>query len=282
VPDAAAVDVALAGASGDWAGEAVDASRLRLLPQGLVLEGRNAPLEISFADLTGGAWRTGRLVLHGTAGSLVLESEDGMERLWAGIVAGACKLPEFTRGLRVLGSRRAGTHDAHHRFFAPLLHARRRLEEERDPDRQVEAFDAPTLRARLAATLAAIAAESWPDNPPERRSLEAEFEDLTGPLRTDLDALEAAAAGWRAAPESARFSAFRSWRDQVSRVFVDADSAWAAMQRLVPAAPVRAPRRARWRRGGLVLLLALVPGTAEAASTAAWGAAAASGTGGTA
>ena len=124
--------------------------QLRLTSDAMVLDApRGASLRAKFAAITGAAWRTGALVVHGVDGRVVMETEAGLETAWVALVSRACPLPEFTRGYRRLGSRRGGTPETQARFLGPLLQARRQLEEEADLDRRVAVLEAKALRARL-------------------------------------------------------------------------------------------------------------------------------------
>lgn len=205
-----------------------------------VLDRSSGVLMIEFGALTGGSWRTGRLTLHGNPGALVLEADRGLERTWASLVAGACPIPEFTRGLRTLGSRRAGTHEGHLRYFAPLLHARRRMEDERELEQRLSAFDAAALRERLLQILGSLAQDAHPEHPPERRALEAELLDANESLLGALDSLGQAAQQFRRANDELRFSRWRAWVASVAEVFAHADRSWEAMAEILPAiAPSR-------------------------------------------
>src|SRR6185503_6026931 len=83
-------------------------------------------------------------------------------------------LPEFTRALRALGSRRgrrggrAAGADQQARFFSPLV-------------------DATTLRAAFRETLDTFAHDRYPEYAPARRALEAELFDVAEPLFSALD-----------------------------------------------------------------------------------------------
>jgi hypothetical protein len=257
-------EVAVRLVTGTWGHRAVNAPGvLRLFPDTLeVALGEEDGMVISYDALSGAGWSTGRLTIHGRPGSLSLESDDGMDQAWVGLTSCACRLPEFTRGLRALGSRRGGDHDAQARFFAPLLHARRRLEEEPDPGKRVAAFDAGTLRGRLDQALRTFAAESYPRSAPDRRALQAELLDLAEPLFSRLSALEKAALRWHDADESRRFDLWREWVSMVGRVFADADRSWARAAPLIPAPRAEGtPRRGWWSGAGVVLLtVARLPG----------------------
>jgi hypothetical protein len=250
--------------AGTWGHRAVHGPGvMRLFPDALEVSlGDEDGVVVAYESLSGAGWRTGCLTIHGRPGSLALESEAGLDQAWVTLTACACRLPEFTRGLRALGSRRGGDHDAQARFFAPLLHARRRLEEEADPGSRVAAFDARQLRERLDQALRAFAADTYPRSAPDRRALQAELLDIAEPLFTALGALETSALRWREADESLRFDLFRDWVRTVGAVFADADRSWSRAAPLIPARVRHAPVGRRWWPGARVVLLAapLLPG----------------------
>jgi hypothetical protein len=187
-----------------------------------------------FADLTGAAWRKGRLDLHGAHGLVSIDSPDGLDRAWTALVALACPLPEFTRGHRRLGSRRGGAPGAQARILAPLLQARRRLQEQPDLEVRVSLLDARALRERLELGLAGLASDACPASAPDRRGLLAELEEAMEPLFRHLDRLEREAARFRAAGDADRFTAWRAWVVAAGDVFTEADRAWSAAADLLP------------------------------------------------
>jgi hypothetical protein len=124
--------------------------------------------------------------------------------------------------------------DAQSRFLAPLLQARRRLEDAADIETRVALLDASTLRERMTAALQTIARDAFPGSHPDRRALEAELEDAMTGFFTGLSRMESAANAFRAAAEPVRFNAWRDWVRTVSGVFVLADAGWAEASRLIP------------------------------------------------
>lgn len=234
-------EIPLSAVSGHWGGPVppgpgvaqLSADAIRLLSRS------SGEILIAYGALSGASWRTGRLALHGASGALVLEAERGLERAWVTLVTGACPVPEFTRGLRTLGSRRAGGHEGHLRYFAPLLHARRRMEDERELEQRLAAFDAAALRERLFQILGSLAHDAHPLHPPERRALEAELIDANETLVAALDSLEAAAQQFSRASDDLRFDEWRMWIAGVAAVFANADRSWEAMARVLP--PARTP-----------------------------------------
>jgi hypothetical protein len=103
---------------------------LRLTSDTLQLEVPGGDLLVArYDELRGGGWRTGVLTVHGETGNAVVESMRGLDLAWVSLVERACPLPELARGHRLLGSRRGGSIDAQARFLAPLLQARRLVQE---------------------------------------------------------------------------------------------------------------------------------------------------------
>ncbi len=257
MPDAGS-EFALRRVNGRWRDAALTGRGvLRLGDQTIEVSTEGgATARAEYPALSGAAWRNGVLTVHALEGTVELEGMQALDRAWVAIVTRACPLPEFTRGLRVLGSRRGGDRDAQWRFFAPLLQARRRLEQETDFDRRLDAFDAAALAGRLSQVITALAAERCPDRAPDRRALEAQLTDAAAPVFTRLRALEATTARARAAPDDRGFVAWRAWVTHVMAVFVAADRSWSAAVKLLP--PARGTRTRGWwwrRSAGLALLV---------------------------
>jgi hypothetical protein len=262
------LDIALTRVSGSWASHAPrGAGAARLASTELrVTSHRGGGIAIPYAALTGGAWQTGRVTVYGASGRLVMEAEEGLERAWVSLVARACPVPEFTRALRLLGSRRGGGHDVQHRFFGPLLQARRRMEEAVELEQRLAAFETRLLVERLEQVLAALAAEAHPDSAPHRRALEAELSEAVEGTRAALEAVGAAAALYSQAGEEGCFDAWRRWTSAVAGLFAQADRAWGRMVAVLPppadapptGSPDRARRRPRWRGRGLLPVVVMV------------------------
>jgi hypothetical protein len=242
-------EVVLPHVKGTWREATIDgAGVLRLGDVTLEIELREGgTLSASYAALSGAGWRTGVLSLHSAWGHVELEGEDGLERAWTALLALACELPEFTRGLRVLGSRRGGNTAAQARFFAPLLQARRRLEDEPDLDRRLLTFDGRVVGQRLSQVLQTLAAECFPNSASDRRALEAELFEATEPLFLRLHGLEGASSRLRAAVDAVRFDAWRSWVAAVAVIFTEADRSWSAATRVLPLPQPERGRRRSWR-----------------------------------
>lgn len=164
-------------------------------------------------------------------------------------------LPELMRGLRAFGSSRALPGADHDRYFAPLVESVRALRSAHEralasgtePWRAADAVDATRAGTRLRATLAAIAAERFPDSAPDRRALEAELADEADPLFDALDALDAEARRLREAADDERAAAWRRWTAALVATLAAADGSWARAVPVLRETP--APPRAARRRG---------------------------------
>lgn len=179
-------------------------------------------------------------------GSVVITCRDGREfaastRDAASFrlrVLAACRaLPEVTRALRALGSRRGarGTRrnptDKEARFFAPLITARRASMEARDAGGVIAAFGARRLAQDITATILDFAAEQGAGNPARRRAFEAELGDASDQLAVALTDLEQAAA--LAISDVDDLGRWRAWAAGVQRVFEAADRSWMTIEPVV-------------------------------------------------
>jgi hypothetical protein len=143
-------------------------------------------------------------------------------------------LPELARGLRALGSTRAGG-ALQSQFFQPLLDARRRAADARTADARVTAFNAADLQRALEKLLDRIVAE-WPDNRDSaRRALRTELQERTSSYLGALGHLASRADDLRAADESIRLTAWRAWTVELVAVFAVADRTWLALRPVIEA-----------------------------------------------
>jgi len=213
----------------------------------VMLRGEFGETVIAMSILEGMSYRDGRLALYMRGGD-VMEAT-GSARLAAlarEIVGQACTLPELTRPLRTLGSRRGRLGIDHDRFFAPLLAARRRGERASDRQGRLRAFEGAGIRAALESAIADFAKARFPRRAPDRRALEAELQELAAPLMTSLEALDVyAGRATEEDTESTTFVRWRSWCGAVQDVFERADRCWLAFGPVLGEAPVRRPL---WRR----------------------------------
>src|SRR5215470_11460491 len=87
------------------------------------------------------------------------------------------ELPELTRGLRALGSPRRSSGAFQSQFFMPLVEARRKAAEARDPHACLRAFNPDELTRALERAIDKIVS-GWPDaRPSVRRALHAELSE---------------------------------------------------------------------------------------------------------
>ena len=222
---------------------------LAILDDGIAIDSPIGEVVLSAASLEGLAYRDSRLTLFLRHGD-VLEAV-GTPRLAAlarEVSAQVCTLPELTRPLRSLGSRRGRLGTDHDRFFAPLLAARRRGERAGDVRARLKAFDAAGITAALDESIAAFAKDRFPRSAPDRRALEAELLEIALPFRTSLDALDvyASRVTETTAADETTFVRWRSWCGAVQEVFDRADRCWMGFGVVLGEAPVR--RRPLWRR----------------------------------
>jgi hypothetical protein len=159
----------------------------------------------------------------------------------------ACRLPEFTRGLRMLGSVRAADgrrapvradgdgplRRAHDRWFAPLLEARRTVHGVSDPQRQVALLPGATLRDDMLRAAADIARMVAPHDAAEQRAVEAAIEDEAAPLFVALAHLALAADAVQGGASDTRFADWRRWVETVRRAYAEADDAWSGIAEIV-------------------------------------------------
>jgi hypothetical protein len=243
---------------GDWLGDVVRGrGTARFGDEGIVLETPGGALHVSYNALWGVEWRAGRLTIHATDVVITMHGVPALDRAFAYLHERACELPELTTGLRSLGSRRGGSMVLQERFFAPLLQARRRLEEQRDIAWRLAAFDAGDLRSRLESTLETFARERHPDHAPARRALEARLLDEAAPLLRALSQLEDAARDLREVEDAAQFAAWREWTRLARLVFEQADRSWQlSLPLLGTPAPAPRTRRRPGRGAGMLFLIA--------------------------
>ena len=242
---ASAVDVKLGGSV---AGAALGgAGTLGIGEDTVEVHSESGDAVIELSALEGVSYQDSRLTLFLRGGDRV--QAHGTARLAAvsrEISALVCTLPELTRTLRSLGSRRGRLGVDHDRFFAPLLAARRRGERAGDRRARLRAFDGAAMSETLQSTLADFASARVPRRAPDRRALEAELLELAEPFFTALTALDVYAA--RAGDDSSQetmFVRWRSWCGAVQEVFDRADRCWIAIGPVLGEAPVRRPL---WRR----------------------------------
>lgn len=211
----------------------------------------------------GVVWEPPQLRVHASRDIIELSGHAGLQPLGAQIVTSALVLPELTRAMHGLGSRRGQPGADHDRFFASLLAARRAAEGFVEPESRLSAFDARRLAQSLTTLLGQLATERHPESAPDRRALEAELLEHAERLFAALESLGSAAVRVRESGHEARLARWREWTWSLQRVFEEADRAWiAALPALGAAVPPR-PRRRFWRRPNVVA--AALPAALQAA-----------------
>jgi len=199
--------------------------------------------------IDGVVWEAPTLTIHVASDVLEFSGHAGVQPLGAQIVMLALALPELTRTMHGLGSRRGRPGADHDRFFASLLIARRAAEGFAEPESRLAAFDSRRLSQSLTTLLTEFAAERYPESAPDRRALEAELFDHAEHLYETLVALGEAAEHVKSSATAVRLARWREWTRAAHRVFEEADRCWIAVLPALTASPVPAPRRRRfWRR----------------------------------
>jgi len=198
--------------------------------------------------IDGVVWESPMLTVHVARDVVDFTGHVGLQSFGTQIVSMALALPEFTRTMHGLGSRRGHPGPDHDRFFESLLAARRSAEGFAEPDSRLAAFDARRLTQGMTTLLAELAAERYPESPPDRRALEAELLEYAERLYAAFDALGEAAEQVRASENSARLARWRDWTWAAVRMFEEADRCWIAVRPALDAARPPAPRPRFWRR----------------------------------
>lgn len=179
-------------------------------------------------------------------GSVVISCRDGRSLVvtlpeaasFRQAVLAACRaLPEVTRALRALGSRRgvAGTRrnptDREGRYFAPFIRARRASMDARDAASVIRAFEPRELARAVAHTILMFASDLAAGHPARKRAMEAELDDAVQPLSDALDRLRDLAT--LASSDVDDLGRWRGWAMGVQQVFDAADKSWVAIEPIV-------------------------------------------------
>lgn len=194
-------------------------------------------LQFSYDAIVGVAMGAGSIIvsLRDTRGLVATTNEPSALRAR---LLGACRsLPEVTRALRALGSRRrvGGTRrhpsDKEARFFGPLIAARRASMDARDAAGVIAAFEPRKLATQLSSVIVEFAAEQGAGHPARRRALEAELGDAVEGLSVALTGLDELAA--RGSSDVDDLARWRSWAAGVQHVFEIADRSWIVIEAIV-------------------------------------------------
>ena len=235
---------------GTLRGSGIDADgTVRLLDDVLSIQIDDREYSTRVERVDGVVWETPTLSVYVARDTIELSGHAGIEPLGVHLVNVALALPELTRTMHGLGSSRRGHPGSDHdRFFAGLLTARRAAEGFVEPESRLAAFDSRRLTHTLTTLFGELAAERYPESPPDRRALEAELLDTAERLFATLEALGEAAAAVRSSAAPVRLARWRDWTRAAHRVFEEADRCWIAVVPALSGAPPAAPRRRFWRR----------------------------------
>ena len=200
-------------------------------------------IQIRYDTIVGVALGDGSVIVSCRDGrDLVAAIDDGSE-LRQHLLAACRSLPEVTRALRALGSRRGvgGTRrnpgDREARFFGPFISARRASMDARDARTVISAFDPRELTRSLNATITVFARESAAGHAARQRALEAELSDGIEPLEAALARLQELAD--LAARDVDDLARWRAWAAGVQQVFEAADRAWVTIAPTMEGSEVR-------------------------------------------
>ncbi len=208
-----------------------------------------ADLRMPLSALDGVRTSPHHVALYATSGNVVEVDGDGVGSLGDQVRSRVCTLPELTLALRGLGSARGFPGADHDRFYGPVLAARRAAEHATDPAARMAAMRATALAAEVDRVLHELAMARFPDDPAERRALEAALEDLSAPIRASLAQLDSAARAVAAASDDVVFVWWRAWTAQCRSVVTHVDQCWLAVVPLLKEAAPAATRSRRWSLG---------------------------------
>lgn len=193
-----------------------------------ILWDRAAPWRLALDGIDGLHTDDGHLTLYLASGDVLDVSGDPSLRLLGMQLQGrACAVPELTRGLRTLGSRRAAIGNAHDAWFAPLMSARRAIDGVSDPLRQVTLVDAANLSRAMTTVISQLAAIEAPTDVAAQRAIEAVLEEAAEPMFVAMTSLALAADVLRSSELDTRLADWRRWIDALRAVFIAADNSWA-------------------------------------------------------
>lgn len=207
-----------------------DVLRVLLLDAG----GGEKALQIRYETVLGVGMSDGSVVVSCRDGRNLVATSTDAAAFRQAMLAACRALPEVTRALRALGSRRgaAGSRrdpgDREARFFAPFIAARRASMDARDARAVISAFDSKELARSLTATMTVFAREMAAGHPARQRAMEAELADGVERLDESLERLRELAA--EAAADVDDLARWREWAAGVQRVFEAADRAWVSIE----------------------------------------------------
>jgi hypothetical protein len=234
---------------GTLRGIAIDADgSVRIVDDIVIVHVDEREITTRIDRVDGVVWEAPTLTLYVGRESIELTGHAGLQSFGAQIASAALALPEFTRTMHGLGSRRGHPGPEHDRFFAALLAARRAAEGFAEPESRLAAFDPRRLTQGMTTLLGELAAERYPESAPDRRALEAELLEYAERLYAAFDALGEAAERVRASTSPVRLARWRDWTWAAVRMFEEADRCWIAVRPALSAAPAPVARKRFWRR----------------------------------
>ncbi|HEU4995420.1 MAG TPA: hypothetical protein VFT29_11405 [Gemmatimonadaceae bacterium] len=149
------------------------------------------------------------------------------------------ELPEVTRGLRALGSPRRSSGAFQSQFFMPLVEARKKAADARDPQACLRAFNPDELARAMERAIDRIVS-GWPDTRASvRRALRAELTERVSNYLSALEVLSQRAAAALGANEESRLETWRAWTIQLAATFDAADRSWLAVRSAVDSLPTK-------------------------------------------
>ncbi len=231
-PPVGGVIVAQARVVGIVRGREIDtAASVTIDQETLVLAWEDAtPWRLSLSGVEGISGGPSSLTVYLVSDDVLeLSGDDRLRALGLQLLDRACGMPELTRGLKSLGSSRGTPIEAHDRWFAPLLAARRSVEGVSDPARQVALLDARTLAKEMERAIAEIAAVRAPGDVAEQRAVEAALEEEAEALFAAIAIMGVSGDALLGGALDTRIADWRQWVETVRAVFAAADDAWAGM-----------------------------------------------------
>jgi len=199
--------------------------------------GGEKSLQLRYDMVAGVALSDGSVVITCRDGKILKVATRQASAFRSTMLAACRALPEVTRALRALGSRRGaggirrnpGEPEA--AFFRPLIAARRTSMEATDAIAVVAAFNPKTLAMEIARIIDGFAAELGQDHPARRRALEAELTDASEELSVTLERLDELAQ--KAMADVDDLGRWRAWANGVRDVFEAADRTWVVIEPIV-------------------------------------------------
>jgi hypothetical protein len=205
---------------------------------------------VRYAELGGIALQGGGVTLFVVGGALCLRGATG--DTVARILERACKVPEFTRSSRYLGSPFLPTVPGAERLLQLLLAARRELAAQCHPLAQVRTFDAEGLTGAVRGIARELARDCYPASQPERRALEWRLLEILDPLLRSLEEVSRAGSALAASAPTDLLKCWREWVACVAAVFAATDRLWPDFVQLLADANERSlsARPGKRRSGG--------------------------------